>query len=52
MKDITMPKELQITEETYESWQQEIHAVAIPDCVCSVVTTIRKRLKEEAFERW
>ena len=48
MKDITMPKELQITEETYESWQQEIHAVAIPDCVCSVVTTIRKRLKEEA----
>ena len=48
VKDVTMPKELQITEEIYESWQQEIHAVDIPDNVCAVVTTIRKRLREEA----
>jgi hypothetical protein len=50
VKDITMPKELEITDDTYESWQQEIHAVAIPDNVCAVVTTIRKRLREEALK--
>ena len=50
VKDITMPKELEITDDTYESWQQEIHAVAIPDNVCAVVTTIRKRLREEGLK--
>lgn len=48
VRDIAMPEELQITEEIYESWQQEIHSIAIPDDVCSIVTTIRKRLKDEA----
>ena len=48
VKDITMPKELQITEDIYESWQQEIQVVAIPDDVCAVVTIIRKRLRDEA----
>ena len=48
VRDIAMPEELQITEEIYESWQQEIHSIAVPDDVCSIVTTIRKRLKDEA----
>ncbi len=48
LKDIAMPKELQITEDIYESWQQDIDAVTIPDNVCAVVTSIRKRLRDEA----
>ena len=48
LKDITVPEELQITDDIYESWQQEIQVVAIPDNVCAVVTTIRKRLRDEA----
>jgi MoxR-like ATPase len=47
-KGIAMPEELQITDDIYETWQQEIQDVAIPDNVCAVVSAIRKRLKEEA----
>ena len=46
--EIIVPSDLQITDELYETWQNEIHNIAIPDNVCSAVSFIRKRLKEES----
>ena len=48
--DITMPIDLQITDEVYESWQHDISLIAIPDDVCKSISTIRKRLKDEATQ--
>ena len=48
--DITMPIDLQITDEVYESWQHDISLIAIPDDVCKSISAIRKRLKEEATQ--
>lgn len=45
--EVVMPQDLQITDELYENWQKEIGNVTIPDNVCSAVTAIRKRLREE-----
>lgn len=45
---ITMPADLQITNEDYESWRHSIHLVAIPDDVCKAISFIRKRLRDEA----
>lgn len=47
---IVMPPDLQITDELYASWQQDIHDIAIPDEVCRAVTAIRKSLKDEAVK--
>ena len=46
--EIIVPSDLQITDELYETWQNEIYTIAIPDNVCSAVSFIRKRLKEES----
>lgn len=46
--DITMPADLQITDEVYESWQHDVNLVAISDDVCKAISAIRKRLREEA----
>lgn len=48
--DITMPTDLQITDEVYESWQHDIKLIAIPDDVCKAISAIRKRLKDEATQ--
>lgn len=48
--NITMPIDLQITDEVYESWQHDISLIAIPDDVCKSISTIRKRLKDEATQ--
>lgn len=45
--DITMPSDLQITDEVYESWQHDINLIAISDDVCKSISAIRKRLREE-----
>lgn len=36
-----------ITDEQYHAWQQEINEIGIPDEICSCITYIRKRFKEE-----
>lgn len=46
--EIIVPSNLQITDELYETWQNEIYTITIPDNVCSAVSFIRKRLKEES----
>lgn len=46
--EVTVPGELMITETQYEAWQQEINAVQIPDEICTVVSHVRKKLKEES----
>lgn len=48
--DITMPIDLQITDEVYESWQHDISLIAIPDDVCKAISATRKRLKDEATQ--
>ena len=48
--DITMPIDLQITDEVYELWQHDISLIAIPDDVCKSISAIRKRLKDEATQ--
>lgn len=47
IRNITMPTDLQITDELYQSWQDEIENIHIPNDVCDAVSFIRKRLKEE-----
>ena len=44
---VSMANELQITDELYNTWQQEIGNINIPDNICKQVSYIRKRLKEE-----
>ena len=46
--DITMPADLQITNEVYESWKHDINIVAIPGDICKAISAIRKRLRDEA----
>lgn len=48
VREIIVPSDLQITDELYKTWQNEIYTIAIPDNVCSAVSFIRKRLKEES----
>lgn len=48
IRNITMPKDLQITDELYQSWQDEIENIQIPDDICDAVSFIRKKLKEES----
>ena len=45
---VIVPSDLQITDEQFETWQHEIYNIIIPDNVCAVVSSIRKRLREEA----
>lgn len=46
--EVTVPGELLITEAQYEFWQREIDVVQIPDEICTVVSHVRKKLKEES----
>ena len=44
---IAIPEELLITDETFASWQSAIAHISISDETCTIVTNIRKLLKEE-----
>ena len=48
IQDVAVPSDLLITETQYDSWQQEINSVQIPDEICAAVSCIRKQLKEQS----
>lgn len=48
---IIIPSDLQITNELYDTWQNEIYTISIPDNVCNAISFIRKRLKEETTKK-
>ena len=48
IQDVSVPGDLLITETQYDSWQQEINSVQIPDEICAAVSYIRKQLKEQS----
>lgn len=47
MDKVAILENLKITDELYYSWQQMIEDVTIPNSVCSMITNIRKQIKEE-----
>lgn len=44
---IVIPEELLLTDKTFATWQSAISHVTVPDEVCTVISNIRKLLKEE-----
>ena len=48
LEKIVIPENLLITDEQYESWQNKIKNIGIPDNICHLVSFIRKRLREES----
>ena len=47
LPEIAIPEELLITDDTFASWQSAIAHISISDETCTIVTNIRKLLKEE-----
>ena len=46
--DPVVPEDCLITDELFDKWQQHIDKIVIPDDICYAITSIRKRLKDEA----
>ena len=46
-EDPLLPDNCLITEEQYQSWKHEIETICIPDEICSVITAVRRGLKDE-----
>lgn len=46
--EVMLPDNLLIYDDEYMSWQEEIRKVVIPDDVCRIVSSIRKRLVTES----
>lgn len=47
LPEAAIPEELLITDETFDLWQSAIAHITVPDEVCTIVSNIRKLLKEE-----
>lgn len=47
LPEVVIPEELLITDDTLKLWESAITHITIPDEVCSIVSNIRKLLKDE-----